>query len=189
MYLNSPDWRVSLCFGGWGGGRTLSSGYGNSCKVLKQLFHLGFLLTCICPRNWFSFLCPFFFSSSGLPSCLGLLEEVERAGGGFRLHLCSKCRVCQAEARGTAQLWEDLQEESTRMKLLHSPTQHRLPACKSARLSNRLSVCFYCLYVAKRIVSFFTIYFLTLPASPTLQPTVCPSLIVSHSALQKPRRL
>lgn len=41
-------------------GGTLNGGYGNSCKVLKQPFHLAFLLTCICSRNWFSLLCPFF---------------------------------------------------------------------------------------------------------------------------------
>lgn len=159
-------------------GGTLNGGYGNSCKVLKQPFHLAFLLTCICSRNWFSLLCPFFLCPPSRSSCLGLLEEVERTGGGFRPQTCSECRVCQAEAQGTAQLWEHLQEESeqgTGMKLLHSPTQHRLSACKSARLSNRLSVCLYCLYVAKRIVPFLLFTF-----SHSQPPPLCSPLFVPH---------
>lgn len=137
----------------------------------------------ILPFCWLAFVLEIDFLSSvpffsALPSCLRLLEEAERAAGGFRLHLCSKCRVCQAETWGTAQLWEDLQEESeqgTGMKLLHSPTQHRLSACKSARLSNRLSVCFYCLYVAKCIVPFLLFTF-----SHSQPPPLCSPLFVPH---------
>lgn len=51
MYLNQEcDLTVSIRFR-----ETLSSGYGYSCRVLKQLFHRPILLTCICSKNWFSF--------------------------------------------------------------------------------------------------------------------------------------
>lgn len=160
--------------------------------MLKQPFHLAFLLTCICSRNWFFLLCPFILCPPSRPSCLGLLEKVDRAAGSFRIQTCSECRVCQAETRGTAQLWEHLQEEieqGTGMKLLHSPTQHRLSACKSARLSNRLSVCLYCLYVAKRIVPFLLFTF-----SHSQPPPLCSPLFVPHwlsliRLLLKPLRL
>lgn len=124
-----------------------------------------------------------------LPSSLRLLEEVEQAMGGFRLQRCSKCRVSQTETCGTVQLWTHLQE-ATGMKLLHSPTQHCLSVCKSVKLFVRLFLLPVC---GKASCPIFTIYFLTLPASP-LSVSHCLSLpyslIVSlYLALLQPLRL
>lgn len=153
---------------------TLRGGYVKYCRVLKQPFHHSFLLTCICSRNWFFSLCPFFpLQPSSLPSSPRLLKKVEQAAGCFRLQRCSKCGVSQTKTPGSSQLWTHLQEASKqgmRMELLHSP---------HSRLSVYLSVCkseSLLLNVVKRHVPFllFTFSHSLSLHTPSVDPPVCP---------------
>lgn len=65
---------------------------------------------------------------------------------------------------------------ATGMELLHSPTQHYLPLCKSVCLSNHLSVRFSPLYVAKRLDPFLLFTFSH--SQPPLAPLLCIPLFV-----------
>lgn len=81
--------------------------------------------------------------------------------GCFRLHRCSKCGAGPTEARGSAQPWTHLQEASERV------SEGTQSVCPYVNLT-------VCPLLGEASCPIFTIYFLTLPASPSRPFTVCP---------------
>lgn len=159
-------------------GRFLHSGYGNHCRVLKQPFHHPFSADLhLLWRLIFFFFRPlssFFFSRASI-LCLhlsGCLRRLSGQPGCFRLHRCSKCGAGPTEARGSAQPWTHLQEaservsEGTGMELLTFPHSTQ-SVCPYVNLT-------VCPLLGEASCPIFTIYFLTLPASPSRPFTVCP---------------
>lgn len=138
-----------------------------TAECLNSHFITPFLLTCICCGDWFFFfsaLCPLFFFPG--PPSSAFISQAAWGGwagqpGCFRLHRCSKCGAGPTEARGSAQPWTHLQEASERV------SEGTQSVCPYVNLT-------VCPLLGEASCPIFTIYFLTLPASPSRPFTVCP---------------
>lgn len=150
---------------------------GNSCRVLKQLFHHPFLLTCICSRNWFSISVHFFLGPPSLLSSFSLLDEVEQAVGCFRLQRCSKCTVSPTETRGTAQLLTHLQEAKQAGPLgwsCYIPPLNTVYLYVNLPLYLTICLSASTPWMWRSVLSHFYYLLSHTPCLPPPYPTVCP---------------
>lgn len=142
-----------------------------TAECLNSHFITPFLLTCICSRNWFFFLSVFSFFFFPLPSSLRLLEEVEQAAAvsGYRdVVSVESVRLRPVGAFSYGHIYRKPASGAVGWSCY-------VPPLNAVCLYVNLTVCLLLLPVcAEASCPIFTIYFLTLPASPSLYPTVWP---------------